>query len=471
MNRSCELTAGCASSLTVHSVWLTLISLSWPILCSGAAEVLDTSVNVLWVGRELGDVSLAALSNANLLWGLLFVAAFGVSTAGTVRIGRSLGEGDVQGAKTTVRTMLIASIAMSLVCVPPMMIWARSLLECLGTPAAARAQAAEYLRILLLAMPAIYLNTAVLATLQAAGDTKTGLYLAVGGVAIDATLNPLLIMGVPPFPALGIAGSAAATLISQAIRLVVLLLHVYRIGHPLRLLKADLCTASIDLRPALSLLGDGGPVAVQLLWVLVEDMLMISLVNRFGADVTAAYGAVVQLWSLMLMPAVAVAAATTAMVAQNIGARRPDRVRSVSRLGLLCVMLATAMLVTLVEMFGTQFCGLFLPAGSPSLEFAAEINLEATWALVPIGGYMVWVGVLRGAGALWAPLAISAGVLAVRFPVTAGLLGRWHEHAIWWSFPASAAATAVLAAFHAHLGKPMQRMFSQRAGMRVPEGG
>lgn len=450
MTRSWEASTGRTNSLVADSVGAALISLSWPILCASVAEILDAAVNVMWVGRELGDVSLAAVSNANLLCGLLFVLAFGVSMAGAVWVGRSLGKGDTQAAKAAVGTMVSASVAVSIICVLPMMIWTSQLLEVLGTPGAALSQGVAYLRTLLLSVPLMYLNGAVLAALQAGGDSKTGFYLSVVSVAIDAALNPLLIIGVWPIPALGIVGSALATLISQGIRLVALLIKVYESRFPLRLLSRDLALLRIDRTRAAALLRDGGPMAVQVLWTTIEEMLMISLVNRFGVDATAAYGAVVQIWNLIMMPAAALGVAITAIVAQNIGAGRWDRVARVTRLGLAYGVLATAALVILTEALGRYICGIFLPAGSLSLPFAAQINREATWSLILVGGYTVWVGMLRASGAVWVPLAISALVLTVRFPVTVTLLGPWHMHAIWWSFPASAAATSILAAFYRH---------------------
>lgn len=443
-------------SLTAGPVGLALISLAWPILCSGLVEALDTSANVMWVGRELGDVSLAALSNANLLWAVLFVGASGVSMAGTVWIGRSLGKGDIRGAKAAVGTMASASIVLAVMGILPVIIWAHSLLGCLGTPAAARPQAAEYLRILLLSVPLTFLSVAIMAALQASGDSRTGFYFAAACVLVDATLNPLLILGLGPFPRLGISGSALATVIAEMVRLAGLLIQVYRARHALRLRRGELGLLRIDWMRAASVLGDGGPMAVQMLWTSIENMVMMWLVNRFGADVTAAYGAVAQLWNLIILPAAALGVAMTATVAQNIGAGRWDRVRIVSRLGLMYGVLATAALVALTEIFGPQICRVFLPAASPAIGHALAINREALWSLIPLSGYTVWVGVLRATGAVWAPLGISAGVLAVRFPVTAALLGRWQMHAIWWSFPASAATTCVIAALHAYFGPRVQ---------------
>jgi Na+-driven multidrug efflux pump len=207
-------------------------------------------------------------------------------------------------------------------------------------------------------------------------------------------------------------------------------------------------------------------MAVQVLWASIEQMLMISLVNRYGAHVTAAYGAVVQLWNLIMMPAAALGVAMTATVAQNIGARRWDRIRKVTGLGLTYSVLATGVLVAITEALGAHVCRVFLPTGSPALAIAAGINQKATWSLIPVGGYMVWVGVLRATGTLWAPLVISAAVLGVRFPVTAALLGRWQAQAIWWSFPASASATMLLLILHAHFCSGLRRALSGRRDVR-----
>lgn len=457
MTDTCGISADHARCLTGGSIGSELLSLSWPILCTGIAEVLDGAVNVMWVGRELGDVSLAALSNANLFWGILFVGAFGITMAGTVWIGQSLGQGDLKSAKAAVGTMVTVSLAVSVVCILPVLIWPGVLIASLGTPPAARPEAVKYLQILLLSVPPTYLNASVIATLRATGDSRTGFYFGVVSVAIDAALNPLLIIGVSPFPALGIAGSAFATLAGQVTCLMALLVQLYRTRHPLRLLRKDLDSSLIDWFRAGRLLCSGGPMAVQVLWASIESMAMISLVNRFGADVTAGYGAVMQLWNLITMPAIALGVAITAIVARNVGAGRWDRVRSVAWWGAMYGVVATAALVAVVEVLGTYSCAVFLPAGAPSLSVALEINREATWSVILLGGYTVWVGVLRATGAVWAPLAIAAGVLAVRFPVTMALLGRWQAQAIWWSFPASAVATSVLAAMHAHFGARTRR--------------
>jgi putative MATE family efflux protein len=423
-----------------------LLSLAWPILCSEVLALLDTSVNMMWVGRELGDVGVAALSNANLLWMLLSAGAFGLSMGGAVRIGRSLGGGDVRGAKAALGTVTSASVILSIACALPMIVWARALVDCLGTPEPSALQAVAYLRPLLLSVPFTYLSGVIVAALQAAGDSRKGFYLSVACVGMDAALNPIFIGGLGPLSPLGIAGSALSTLISQAVGLAGLLCMLYGSDHALCLHRPDLGLLRVGRKHALDFLFQGGPMAALVLWGSLEEILMISLVNRFGTDTTAAYGATIQLWNFILMPAAALGLATTVIVARNIGAGRWDQVRKTTRLGLTCGVLATGALVVLVEGLGRWAYEVFLPAGSPALAVAQEINRDATWSLVFLGAYAVWVGALRAMGAVWMPLGISASILAVRFPVTATVAGRTRPGAIWWSFPASAIITAGLAA-------------------------
>ncbi len=435
-------------SFTDGPIERELVSFAWPILCSELLSVLDTSVNSMWVGHELGDVAFAALSNANLLWMVLFASALGVSMAGAVRIGHSLGRGDVESAKKTLGTTMSLSAVVSVLWILPMEIWTRPLLQCFGTPVESLRQAVSYLQILLLSVPMSYLYVAVMAALRAAGDSKTAFIFSGLSVAMDVALNPFLIIGLGPIPPFGIAGAALATLGSQAIGLTALVIYLYQRRHALCLYRRDVGLLCLDPRIAGLLFAQAVPMAVQFLWGPIEGMLIISLVNRFGPDTTAAYGAVMQLWNVIIMPAVALGVAVTSMVAQNIGAARWDRVRRATHLGLAYGLFVTAVLVAVAEVLDWRIFSLFLRVGSPAIVIASQINHEATWPVFIFGGYVVWVGVLRAIGVVWAPLVMSIGILVVRFPVTEALLGYWHAQAIWWSFPASAGATGALAVLH-----------------------
>ena len=94
---------------------------------------------------------------------------------------------------------------------------------------------------------------------------------------------------------------------------------------------------------------------------------MITLVNRFGIDTTAAFGAAMQIWNYIQMPAFAVGMGISAMTAQNVGAGKWDRVTRIAGVGVLYSVMLTGSIVLVIELLDTQMLGLFLPAGSAAL--------------------------------------------------------------------------------------------------------
>src|SRR5579883_2012387 len=96
------------------------------------------------------------------------------------------------------------------------------------TPSEVMSLASAYLRVIFLALPAIYLYTFVMMALRGSGDSRTPFIFLAISAALDVGLNPIMILGLGPIPALGISGSALATLLSQWIGLAALLIWLYR---------------------------------------------------------------------------------------------------------------------------------------------------------------------------------------------------------------------------------------------------
>jgi Na+-driven multidrug efflux pump len=179
---------------------------------------------------------------------------------------------------------------------------------------------------------------------------------------------------------------------------------------------------------------------------------MITLVNRFGVDTTAAFGAALQIWNYIQMPAFAVGMAVSAMAAQNVGAGHWHRVTRIARYGVLYSVALTGSIVAAVELLDTRVFALFLPAGSAALAIGSHLNRIVTGSFVFFGVSVALFGVVRATGAVIAPLVILAvSLLVVRFPLAELLLPRYAADAVWWSFPVSSALSAVLAlAYYRH---------------------
>ncbi len=432
------------NDLTTGPIATTLIAFALPTLGSNILQSLNGSINAIWVGRFLGEDALAATSNANIIMFLMFGAVFGFGMAATILVGQAWGRGDVMEARRAFGSAIGLVLLSSIVVAALGFAFAHPILVALATPGPALPLAESYLRVIFLGLPASMMLVLTMMGLRGTGDSMTPLWFMILAVIVDAGLNPLLILGVGPFPRMGIAGSATATLIANGIAIAGLVGYMSWRKLPIRLSGAD--RAFIKPDPALVrlILAKGLPIGAQMLVISVAGLAMVGLVNREGVATTAAYGITLQLWGYVQMPALAIGAAVSAMAAQNIGANRWDRVSQITRAGLICNMAMTGVLVGAVMWFDRTTLGLFLAADSPSIPIGQHIAQIASWSFILFGATMVLFGTVRANGAVWGPLVI---LFVAMFPVRLGiaLLARpaLGVDALWWSFPIGSTVTLI----------------------------
>ena len=450
-------------SLTEGSIPAGLFRFAVPILFANVLQSLNGSVNSIWVGRFLGEAALTATSNANTVMFLLIGAAFGIAMAATILIGQCIGANNLRETRRVVGTSATFFAAISVAMGIAGLVLCRPLLIAMSTPPDSLPLAVAYMRVIFLALPFLYMYAFVMAVLRGAGDSKTPFYFMLLSVGIDIALNPVFIFGLGPLPRLGIAGSALATFVAQAVSLSALIRHLYRRHHILCLHRSELRFLRPD--PALigTLVKKGIPMSAQMLVLSLSGVLMITLVNRFGVDTTAAFGAALQIWNYIQMPAFAVGMAVSAMTAQNVGAGKWNRVTTIARVGVLYSVLLTGSVVLLIELLNTRVFALFLPADSNALAIASHMNRIVTPSFILFGISLTLFGVVRATGAVMAPLIIlTIALLGVRFPFAEALLGRYQVDAVWWSFPVSSLLATALAVLyyrygdwrHAHMTLP-----------------
>jgi putative MATE family efflux protein len=281
------------------------------------------------------------------------------------------------------------------------------------------------------------------------GDSTTPFWFMALAIIIDISLNPLLIIGIGPFPRLGIAGAAMSTLIGQSTALVCLIVYLYRKNSLLVLWPSELRLLRPDGEIMTSLISRGLPMGIQMLVMNAAAVVMISFVNRYGALTSAAYSISSIVWSYMQMPTMAIGASVSSMAAQNVGARRWDRVAKVARSGVISGLLITGAIAALLYLFNDQVLGVLLPAHSPALPLARHINKMVLWGLVMFSVTFSLSGVVRATGAVWAPMAILIiGIVLIRLPFAALMTPRFGEDAIWWSFPLGTCVTAGLTSLY-----------------------
>lgn len=435
-----------AKDLTQGPIASTLMLFAMPTLASNILQSLNGSINAIWVGRFLGPEALAATANANIIMFLMFSVVFGFGMASTVMIGQAVGRRDMDAARRAFGSAVGFCMGLALVVSTLGWVGAPALLRLLSTPVEAYAMALVYLRVIFIAMPATLLSVMIMMGLRGVGDARTPLIFMIVSVAVDLILNPVLILGLGPFPAMGIAGSATATAVAGFVSLIGIIAYTYAKDLPLRLRGLELAY----LRPAAEqmrvLLGKGLPMGLQMIVMSASGLVMIGLVNREGLQVTAAYGASQQLWTYLQMPAMAMGGAVSAMAAQNIGAGRWDRISRITGYGIGYQLLITGTMVAVMLTFHEALLGLFLGDNDAVIAEAWHMQLRVSWSFLAFGCSMILFGVMRANGVVIKPLIILIFTLfAVRIGFYYLAYSRIGADALWFSFPAGSFVSLLLA--------------------------
>ncbi|ODP36234.1 MATE family efflux transporter [Sphingomonas turrisvirgatae] len=439
--------------LTQGPIGRTLLLFALPTLGSNILQSLNGSINSIWVGRFLGEQALAATSNANIIMFLMFSAVFGFGMAATILIGQSMGRHDVDAARrafgsaiglVTGGAVLISALGWLLT---------PQILHLLGTPGEAEVLARDYLRVIFLGLPFSMLGVLIQMGLRGAGDSLTPLWFMALSVVIDSAFNPLLIAGIGPFPAMGIAGSATATLLAGIVSSVGLLIYLYWRDLAIRLRGPELRYLLPERALVRTIVAKGLPMGAQMLVMSAAGLSMVGMVNRLGIETAAAYAVSQQLWTYIQMPAMAIGVAVSSMAAQNIGAGKWERVGAITRAGLITTVAITLTVIVAILLFDRPVMALFVGADSPAIPIARHIQLIASWTFVMFGMTMVLFSTVRANGATVAPLIILAITL---FPIRLGfaIFGQsWiGSDALWLAFPVGSACSLVLAAIYYRRG-------------------
>ncbi|KAG5729829.1 hypothetical protein E4T56_gene5788, partial [Termitomyces sp. T112] len=205
---------------------------------------------------------------------------------------------------------------------------------------------------------------------------------------------------------MGISGSAGSTAAANFAGAALMLGWIYARDLPLRLRGGEWAYLRPRGEELRFIIAKGLPMGAQMLLVSSAGLVMVGLVNREGVATAAAYGASMQLWNYLQMPAFAIASAVSAMVAQNVGAGLHKRVSKINMRGLIVNETVTVTLAVLIVIFDGPLLQMFLVRGSPSIPIAQHMQPIVSVSFVLFGIMMILTGTMRAYGAVIIPLII-----------------------------------------------------------------
>jgi putative MATE family efflux protein len=404
--------------LTTGSIWRHLVAFSVPMLIGSAMQNAYSLVNAIWVGKGIGSDALAVVTVSFPIFFVLMAAAGGLTQAASILVAQRFGAKDLPGMKRIINNSVTLTAVASISCAGIGHLLSERLLILMKTPPEIIDAAVKYQNIYLWTIPFTFGLFLISSVLRGVGDSKTPLLFQAVALAGAAILDPFLIFGWLGLPKLGLNGTAWATILAQGGALLAL---VWYLEHKQHIARPDYGDLRPDWQSTKLSIQIGIPSMIQQAQISLGMIVLMSLVNGFGKDAAAAFGAAMRIDQFAFMPAMTIGMAVTTLAGQNIGAGRFDRVKESFWWGV-AVSAGFTLLATIPAVFFPHWIlHIFVDEG-PVMKYGCEyLQIVGPGYLV----FAVWftgVGVINGAGDTMATTLISiVNLWLVRLPLAAHL--------------------------------------------------
>ncbi len=406
-----------------------ILSLAWPVIVANFLQVLAVTIDLVMVGR-IGVTELNAVGIGGNIVFFTFVVMIGITSGTIALVARSTGARNKREADHFLSQSLVSGVLLSLPMMTVGLLFSGLLVGPFSPTPEIQALAADYVSIIFLSVPFLFVIFISNAALRAAGDTKTPLIIGVIENIINFGINYTLVFGNFGFPALGVRGAAIGTAISYFVG-AVLFLALFadrRLRVGIRRERPFVNWPSIR-----RLLRIGIPAATEQFAFQLGILIWIVFVVSFGSDALAAHQIGLRVQSFAFMPGLGLSIASSALVGQNLGAKLPDRAERSARESTKLSILVMGVIAAFNFVFAPWIALAFAEPGAAVDLAVLFIRLHAI-SIPAVGAFFTLSGSLRGAGdTRWPLYASLVGTYIVRLPLSAflgytmglGLFGVW----------------------------------------------
>ena len=342
------------SDFTRGKVTRTMLAFAGPLFLSNLLQAVYNMVDMIVVGRVVGEAGLSGISVGGDLLTFLTFLSTGFAGAGQIIISQYIGAGTRDRLPrfigTMATTLLVGAVGLSVIC----LLLHRPILTWMNTPEAAWDQAMAYSVTCYFGLVFIYGYNAVSAILRGMGDSKRPFVFIAVAAVLNVVLDLLFVVGF----GMEAFGAALATVIAQASSFVTSVVYLYR--HKERLgfviTKSDF---GVDWKEFTTLVKLGVPMAMRAGAILFSKLFVNAWVNDFGVTVSAVFGIGQKLDNVVGLLGNAVSTAGSSMVGQNIGAGKYDRVKRVLGSALMINGVSFSVVIILLLLFPQTIFGIF----------------------------------------------------------------------------------------------------------------
>ena len=427
------------NGITEGSIWKPLLGFFFPIWMGTFFQQFYNTADAMIVGRFLGTSALAAVGATSSIVSLLVGFFVGLASGASVVIAQYYGARDRERLSASVHTAVILALVSGLFFMILGIGTARTILRIMQTPQDIMDDAMAYIRVYYMGMIPLMLYDMGTSILRALGDSRRPLYFLIASAIANILLDLLFVAVIP----MGVTGAALATVLSEVLACVLTLMCLVKAdGEPWQLRLKELRVSPMQLREMLRL---GLPAGLQSILYTVSNMVIQASINSFGTATVASWTVYGKVDFVYWMTVKAMGLSVTTFAGQNFGAKKYDRMKKGTLIGLGILAVLTVIISSMMLLLARPLLGLFTED-----QEVMNITLEMMHFLVPT--YLTYIcveifsGAVRGAGDVVAPTLMTCFgvcILRVLWILVAVPLHRTVVM-VEWSYPITWTMTSVM---------------------------
>ena len=426
------------------TLWKSFLIFLVPLIATNILQNLSGTINTIFVGQMMGVDAVAAVSVFFPILFFLLAFIIGISAGTTVLVGQAWGAQDLEKVRRVIGSTLFMTLIGGGVIAILGLIFAGHLLALLGTDPKVMHLSLPYAKWMLIGSPILFVYIVYTSILRGVGDSITPLIALSLTSLIGLVVTPVLLKGYFGLPALGIISPAITTMLGYSIVMVFLYFYLRYKNHPLKMDRQLLQHIRYDAQLCKLILKLGVPTGIQMVTTSIAGLVIIGLINHYGAHATAAYGAVNQVMNYIQFPAMSISIAASIFAAQAIGAGKADVLARVTRTALTMNLIFTGSLITLAYLFSKYLMALFI-TDPTVIELGQQLLFIVLWAVIFFGASAIFASIMRASGTVTIPMFINIlTILLIEVPCAYGFSSIWGLTGIWMAYALSFVSLCLL---------------------------
>jgi putative MATE family efflux protein len=412
----------------------SLLTLAVPIALANVLQAAYQLIDAFWVGRVGGD-AVAAVSVSTPVMFLTIALGAGLAIAGSTLIAQYFGARNQDMVDHVAAQTLLMIVFVSLVLGVFGYLFAPEFLRLMGVTPSVYRGALGFLRVSFVGLVFNFFFFMFQSIMRGVGEARLPVFIVLGTVILNFILDPPFIFGWGPIPALGVMGAAVATLSTQSLAAVVGLIVLMRGKHGIHLAWRDFVPDFEYMKRAFFL---GFPASVEQSARALALTVLTFLITSFGTVTVASYGVGSTILQVVMIPAMGLSMAISALVGQNIGAGNVDRAARIGRLGAWLGFGILSAFGVVAFAFARQLVAFFVP-NDPAIIAGGALfvrTMALSWGFM--GAQFSLTGVLRASGNMVETMLLTlVSQWVLQFPLAYVLSKQTAlgERGIWWAMP------------------------------------